>query len=61
MMCYTTIINAVFAVLIAAAIFFTADGVAGEFLLNLLFYIIITPVITITLNKRMSNISPGKN
>ena len=50
---YTTIINAVFAVLIAAAMFFTADGVSNAFLLNLLFYIIITPVITITLNKIM--------
>lgn len=50
---YTTAINAVFAVLIAAAMFFTADGVTNEFLLNLLFYIIITPVITVTLNKIM--------
>lgn len=50
---YTTIINAVFAVLIAAALFFTADGVTNEFLLNLLFYIIITPIITVTLNKIM--------
>ena len=50
---YTTSINAVFAVLIAAAMFFTADGVTNEFLLNLLFYIIITPVITVTLNKIM--------
>ncbi|MDD3192750.1 MAG: ABC transporter ATP-binding protein [Oscillospiraceae bacterium] len=50
---YTTVINAVFAVLIAAALFFTADGVTNEFLLNLLFYIIITPIITVTLNKIM--------
>lgn len=53
MMFYTTIINAVFAVLIAAALYFTADGVSNEFLLNLLFYIIITPVITVTLHKIM--------
>jgi ATP-binding cassette subfamily B protein len=53
MMFYTTAINAVFAVLISAALFFTSDGVTGEFLLNLLFYIIITPVITVTLNKIM--------
>ncbi|MCC9296429.1 ABC transporter ATP-binding protein [Clostridium sp. MT-14] len=53
MIFYTTAINAVFAVLISAALFFTADGVTGEFLLNLLFYIIITPVITVTLNKIM--------
>ncbi|MDO4554926.1 MAG: ABC transporter ATP-binding protein [Lachnospiraceae bacterium] len=53
MVFYTTMINAVFAVLIAAALFFTADGVTNEFLLNLLFYIIITPIITVTLNKIM--------
>lgn len=53
MMFYTTAINAVFAVLIAAAMFFTADGVTNAFLLNLMFYIIITPVITVTLNKIM--------
>ncbi|QXE21304.1 MULTISPECIES: ABC transporter ATP-binding protein [Clostridium] len=50
---YTTVINAVFAVLIAAALFFTRNGVNNEFLLNLLFYIIITPIITVTLNKIM--------
>lgn len=50
---YTMMINAVFAVLIAAAMFFTADGVTNEFMLNLLYYIIITPVITVTLNKIM--------
>lgn len=54
MLFYTTAINAVFAVLIAAALFFTRDGVVtNEFLLNLLFYIIITPIITVTLNKIM--------
>lgn len=53
MMFYTTAINAVFAILIAAAFLFTADGVTNMFLLNLLFYVIITPVITVTLNKIM--------
>lgn len=53
MVIYTTVINAVFAVLIAAAFIFTRNGVSKEFLLNLLFYIIITPVITVTLNKIM--------
>lgn len=53
MLYYTTVINAVFAILIAAALFFTADGVTDEFLLNLIFYIIITPIITVTLNKIM--------
>ncbi len=53
MICYTTAINAMFAVLIAAALVVTSDGVTNTFLLNLLFYIIITPVITVTLNKIM--------
>ena len=50
MVAYTTIINAVFTILIASAFFFTASN---TFLLNLLFYIIITPIITVTLNKIM--------
>lgn len=50
MVLYTTIINAVFSVLIATAFFFTASD---RYLLNLLFYIIITPIITVTLNKIM--------
>lgn len=53
MIFYTVAINAVFAVLIAAGLFFTKDGVTNEFLLNLMFYIIITPIITVTLNKIM--------
>ncbi|URZ00305.1 ABC transporter ATP-binding protein [Clostridium felsineum] len=53
MMLYTTAINSTFAVLIAAALFFTRNKVSDNFLLNLLFYIIITPVITVTLNKIM--------
>ena len=53
MVFYTTIINGVFAVLIAATFLFTNGGGDKEFLLNLLFYIIITPIITVTLNKIM--------
>lgn len=53
MLCYTTAINGVFAVLIGATLFFTSSGVTNDFLLNLLFYIIITPIITVTLNKIM--------
>ena len=53
MMFYTTTVNAVFAILIAAGIVMTADGVTPEFLLNLIFYIIFTPIITITLTKIM--------
>ncbi len=53
MMFYTTVVNAVFAVLIAAALFMTQNGVSDTFLINLLFYIIFTPIITITLTKIM--------
>ena len=53
MMGYMTMINAVFALLIVGAMIFTRHGVTPEFLLNLLFYIIITPIITVTLNKIM--------
>lgn len=53
MMCYTTLVNGIFAVLIAAALVMTSDGVTNEFLLNLMYYIIITPIITLTLTKIM--------
>ena len=53
MMCYTAAINGVFAFLIAGAYIFTRGGAGNEFLLNLLFYIIITPVISVTLTKLM--------
>lgn len=53
MMGYTTIINAVFAVLIAAAMIFTSSSVTTSFFVDLLFYVIITPVITVTLTKIM--------
>ena len=53
MMFYTTAINGVFALLVAGALIFTRSGVTSEFLLNLIFYIIITPVISLTLTKIM--------
>ena len=53
MLGYTTAINGVFAFLIAGGLLFTKNGVTSEFLLNLLFYIIITPVISLTLTKIM--------
>lgn len=53
MLFYTTLVNGIFAVLIAAALVMTSDGVTDGFLLNLMYYIIITPVITLTLTKIM--------
>lgn len=53
MMLYTAAINSVFVFLIAGAVIFTKNGVTDKFLLNLIFYIIITPVISLTLTKMM--------
>ena len=53
MMCYTTAVNGVFAFLIAGGVLFSRGGVTNELLLNLIFYIIITPVIGTTLTKIM--------
>ena len=52
-MLYTAAINGVFAFLIVGGLLFTRNGVTSEFLLNLLFYIIITPVISLTLTRIM--------
>ena len=53
MMLYTAAINGAFAFLIVGGLLFTRNGVTSEFLLNLLFYIIITPVISLTLTRIM--------
>ena len=53
MLLYTAAVNGVFAFLIAGGLLFARNGVTPEFLLNLLFYIIITPVISLTLTKIM--------
>lgn len=53
MMIYTAEANGVFAFLIAGALWFSVNGVTNEFLLNLIFYIVITPVISLTLTRIM--------
>lgn len=53
MLFYTTAINSVFAFLIAAGLYFSQSIITTEFLLHLLFYIIITPIISLTLTKIM--------
>ena len=53
MMFYTAAINGVFVFLIAGALLFTQDQITTEFLLNLVFYIIITPIISVTLTRIM--------
>lgn len=53
MVAFTTAINCVFVPLIIAGISFTAGGVNATFLLNLIFYIVFTPIISVTLTKVM--------
>jgi ATP-binding cassette subfamily B protein len=51
---YTTFVNASFAVLIALTLIVVKNGTySPEFLLNLLYYIIVTPAIAVTLNRIM--------
>ena len=51
---YTTLVNASFAVLIALTLIVAKKGnVDGNYLLNLLYYVIITPSIAVTLNRIM--------
>ena len=50
---FTTLINAIFAILIAAAYWLGGASGDRELFVNLLFYIIITPILTVTLGKIM--------
>lgn len=51
MTAFTTSANGIFAALIIAAYAFTGHGITDKFIINLLFYIIITSVLTVTLMK----------
>lgn len=53
MIFYTLAVNSVFVFLIAGGFLFSYRGADHETLLNILFYIIITPVISLTLTKLM--------
>ena len=53
MIFYTLAVNSVFVFLIAGAFLFASGGTDGGALLNLLYYINITPVISLTLTKLM--------
>lgn len=53
MVCYTTVINSVFAVLVAAALYMAQERVTQTFLLHLIYYVIITPIITVMLTRIM--------
>ena len=52
-MFYTLAVNSVFAFLIIGGFWFTAGGITDKFLLDMIFYIIITPVISLTLTRLM--------
>lgn len=49
----TTLINGIFAFILVAGMWFTSGGVTTDLILNILFYIIITPVLTVTMTKIM--------
>lgn len=51
MTAFTTSANGIFAALIIAAFAFTGHGITDKFIINLLFYVIITSVLTVTLMK----------
>ncbi len=50
---FTTLINGIFAFIIFGGLIFTKGGVTNELILNILFYVIITPVLTVTMTKVM--------
>ena len=50
---FTTLINGVFAFIIFGGFIFTKGGVTNDLILNILFYVIITPVLTVTMTKVM--------
>lgn len=50
---FTTLINGIFAFIIFGGLIFVRGGVTNELILNILFYIIITPVLTVTMTKIM--------
>ena len=51
MMGFMTGINAIFVALVFAGFIFARDGVTSDLILNMMYYIIITPLLTVTLTK----------
>lgn len=47
----TMLINGIFAFILVAGMWFTSGGVTTDLILSILFYIIITPVLTVTMTK----------
>ncbi|MCR5331581.1 MAG: ABC transporter ATP-binding protein/permease [Lachnospiraceae bacterium] len=48
---FMTCINAIFAFIVIAAFAFTKDGITAGLILNIMYYIIVTPLITVALTK----------
>ena len=48
---YMTAINSVFVALVVAAYIFSTKGVSQELVLNMMYYIIITPLLTVAMTK----------
>ena len=51
MIAFMTCINAVFAFLVLGAFIFARGGVTSDMILNVMYYIIVTPLLTVTLTK----------
>jgi len=51
MMAFMTCINAIFAFIVLAAFLVTKDGTSSTDILNIMYYIIVTPLITVALTK----------
>lgn len=51
MTAFMTCINAIFAFIVIAAFSFTKDGVGATDILNIMYYIIVTPLVTVALTK----------
>ena len=55
-MCFfTTVINGIFAFILIAGLIFTRSGITNTLILNVIFYVIFTPILTVTMTKMMFN------
>ncbi|MDO4363794.1 MAG: ABC transporter ATP-binding protein [Clostridia bacterium] len=50
---FTTLVNGIFAFIIFGGLIFIKGGVTNDLILNILFYVIITPILTVTMTKVM--------
>lgn len=50
---FTTLVNGIFAFIIFGGLIFIKGGITNDLILNILFYVIITPILTVTMTKVM--------